>query len=327
MKIVIYCSSFAPAIGGMEKLNETLAAEFTAMGHEVHVITETPGSLPLPYPVTRGPSFGKFLAIARWADVILSAPLSLKRYLPIALARRPVFFSMPDRLGGAGLQRITALLKRFLAGRHGVIVPSRYMATHFANARVITNPYDDKVFRLPDTSEPRHGFVFVGRFVEWKGVQILIEAFTNVADQLPGHDLTLIGAGPEEPRLRLLSQSLGIGDRVHFAGVEKGTALAESIGRHAVMVVPSIGAEPFGIVALEGLACGCRLVVSQVGGLPEAVGPHAVLAEGGDMASLAGGLVEAIRLGPPKCSEIEEYLTGFAPRRVAGSYLAAFAAG
>lgn len=318
MKILIYCSAFAPAIGGMEKLNETIAAEFVRLGHEVQVITESTGEADLPYPVVRAPRFRQFLRLARQADVIISAPLSLKRILPLFLSRTPMVFSMPDRIGG---KPVVAMVKRAIAARYPAIVPSHYMAAHFPGATVIRNPYDTGVFHLPDSAGPRRGFVFVGRFVAWKGCHLLLEAFARIAGNLPGHDLTLVGTGPERERLAERAEALGLSGRVHFAGVLRGDALRECIVRHAVMVVPSIGAEPFGIVALEGLACGCRMVVNDIGGLPEAVGPLAVLAEPGNVDRLAEAMVAAVEMGPPDPEVTARYLADFTPRKVAQRYL------
>ena len=119
VKILIYSRTFNPAIGGMEKLQEVLAGEFQRQGHGVEVITETPGTGDLPYRVHRQPGSLQFWRIARRADVILSAPLSLQRLLPQALSLRPIVVAQPDaRLGGKGLaQRMFAWLKRRVVGR------------------------------------------------------------------------------------------------------------------------------------------------------------------------------------------------------------------
>ena len=48
--------------------------------------------------------------------------------------------------------------------------------------------------------------------------------------------------------------------------------MVEELNRHEIMVVPSRWNELFGVVALEGMACGCAMLVSDGGGLPDAVG-------------------------------------------------------
>ena len=57
-----------------------------------------------------------------------------------------------------------------------------------------------------------------------------------------------------------------------------------------MLAVPSRWREPFGIVALEGIACGCVVVASEGGGLAEAVGPCGLTFANGDTAALAAQL-------------------------------------
>jgi glycosyltransferase involved in cell wall biosynthesis len=53
------------------------------------------------------------------------------------------------------------------------------------------------------------------------------------------------------------------------------------------MVVPTREGEGFGVVALEGIACGCVVVGSTCGGLPEAIGPCGRTFKNGDPSALA----------------------------------------
>ena len=66
--------------------------------------------------------------------------------------------------------------------------------------------------------------------------------------------------------------------------------MAELLNRHRILVVPSRWAEPFGIVALEGIACGCVVVGSENGGLKEAIGPCGITFENGNVRALADQL-------------------------------------
>jgi glycogen synthase len=71
-------------------------------------------------------------------------------------------------------------------------------------------------------------------------------------------------------------EALGLGPQVTLSGVKRGCELARFVARHRVMAVPSRCAEGFGLVAVEGIACGCVIVGSDLGGLPEAIGPCGV---------------------------------------------------
>jgi glycosyltransferase involved in cell wall biosynthesis len=89
------------------------------------------------------------------------------------------------------------------------------------------------------------------------------------------------------------------------------------------MIVPSVGAEGFGIVALEGLACGCRLLVSDAGGLPEAVGGFGDVFPMGDVNALAALLDRCLihREVEPMSDAKRAFLRDHSPGRVARKYL------
>ncbi len=70
----------------------------------------------------------------------------------------------------------------------------------------------------------------------------------------------------------------------------RGDALARLLNRHRVLVVPSRWEEPFGIVALEGAACGCVVVGTRSSGLVEAIGPCGPLVPKEDPQALAAAL-------------------------------------
>lgn len=325
MRIHIYCRSFAPAIGGMERLFEVLAREFVRRGHAVTVVTETPGEpdpeLRPDLKIVRAPGFSRYLALAREADVVLTAPLSLRRLPAQLLARRPLAVAQPMVYADAGLGLLLGPLKRMLARLAPNIVPSRYMARQFPAATVIPNPYDADVFRWPEGDPERSGVLFVGRLVAEKGCDLLLRAFARLATQAR---LTVVGEGPERAALERLAGELGIAERVDFRGPLTGQPLAAAMQAHRVMVVPTLCAEAFGIVALEGLACGCRMVVAESGGLPEAVGDLALTFPRGDGAALAALLETALGGddGPPARATVEAHLARFTPERIADEYLA-----
>src|SRR5690606_40338743 len=91
-----------------------------------------------------------------------------------------------------------------------------------------------------------------------------------------GFRLTIIGDGPEAPVLKALAVKYGLEHKVDFKGSLQGKELVDCLNQHKLILVPSRWEEPFGNVALEGMACGCIPVVSDGGGLAEAVG-HAGL--------------------------------------------------
>ena len=90
--------------------------------------------------------------------------------------------------------------------------------------------------------------------------------------------------------LEILAEELGIRNSVAFLGALQGEPLVRALNQHQLMVVPSRWQEPFGVVALEGIACGCIVLASDGGGLPDAVGPAGLLFKRGDQADLTAKL-------------------------------------
>jgi len=117
---------------------------------------------------------------------------------------------------------------------------------------------------------------------------------------------------------------LELRSQIEFVGPQRGEQLAKLLRQHQVLVVPSLWREPFGIVALEGIGCGCVVIGSASGGLGEAIGPCGVTFPNGDAVALATAITKL--LGDPDQrarlrQQAPSHLAGFAPRQVAGIYL------
>lgn len=155
----------------------------------------------------------------------------------------------------------------------------------------ITSPQGMPVRSLP----PRESFAapderllfHIGRLVPEKGAGILLEAMPMLLRQ---HQVRLVigGVGPYADELRRRAEHLGVAHRVRFTGWVSD-AEAQALYRYAdVVAVPSTY-EPFGIVALEAMAAGAPVVVSDVGGLSEIIrhGENGLKAHPGNPVSLA----------------------------------------
>ena len=189
---------------------------------------------------------------------------------------------------------------------------------------VIGNPYDERVFRLIPSVTRDRDFVFVGRLVSDKGADLLLHALKLLQNDNLLLSLTIIGTGPEEQNLRRLATELALDRQVTFAGQRSGAALVEILNRHRVLVVPSRWAEPFGIVALEGIACGCVVVGSEKGGLKEAIGPCGLTFENENVPALAEQLkrlLSDLNLQTSLRQHAAEHLAEFQADAVASAYL------
>ena len=148
---------------------------------------------------------------------------------------------------------------------------------------------------------------YVGRLVQRKGIDTLLEAVARVSAQHTDLPLRVMVVGGEQrdpngdsnaelSRLRALAGDLGIGDRVWFTGKRQPDELAEYYGAADIMVsVPWY--EPFGLTPLEAQACGRAFIGSTVGGITYTVahGESGWLVPPRDPESLSQALVTLLR--------------------------------
>jgi glycosyltransferase involved in cell wall biosynthesis len=111
--------------------------------------------------------------------------------------------------------------------------------------------------------------LFVGRLVYEKGIHILINAVPKILSKVNAKFI-IVGSGYMKEQLLNIVRSMGLEHKVLFEGFLDNDALIKLQKCADVSVVPSLF-EPFGIVALEAMAAGSPVVVSDTGGLTEIV--------------------------------------------------------
>lgn len=330
MKILLASHFFHPSIGGIERVSLMLAQEFVRLGHEVRVVTQTTeeSGVEFPFRVVRRPGAAELLRQVRWCDVCFHNNVALRMAWPLLLAPRPwvvahhMWITRAD--GTLGWQD---RCKRWLLRRAATSVGgSEAMVRDLGwPMPTIPNPFDAPAFQR-DEQNPRAGeIIFVGRLVSDKGADLLLAALTRA--ELARVRVTIVGSGPEESALRAQTRASGLETRVTFVGSKTPAALAELLNAHRVLAMPSRRAEPFGVAALEGLACGCVVVGSSEGGLPEAIGPGGVIFPNGDVPALAAALVRALALdgaAPDFRRQVDAHLERHQPATVAKAYLTVF---
>ncbi len=299
MKILLLSHSFAPKVGGIESVSESLAREFVAAGHGVRLVTRTPANGHVdayPFEVIRSPGVWALLALARWCDIFFQNNPSLQTLYPLLFLSRPFVVAHQTwvtRVGGSLAWQDH--VKRFVI-RFGVplAISTAVAKTLPVPAEIIGNTYRDDVFRrIPDV--PRSdSLVFLGRLVSDKGVDVLISALAKLKESGITPRLSIIGDGPDRIGLEEQAKACGVAEQITWAGQMIGELLVRELHRHRVMVVPSRLPEPYGVVALEGIACGCFVVGSASGGLQEAIGPCGLLFPNGDVPALVRALRRAL---------------------------------
>lgn len=332
MKILISAHAFAPSIGGIETVSQLLADEFARQGQEVRVVTQTPadGGGEPGYPVLRRPSLGELRRAIGWCDLFWQSNLSMRTIWPALLGRKPVVITHHGSyaLRPQGLDFVLRA-KHAIVRRTASVAISEAVADCFENvSTIIPNPYDNRIFNNPDPAAERPAdLIFLGRLVSEKGVDLLLEALARLRSRGAAPRLTIVGAGPEEAALREMTERLELSAQVTFAGPKRGAELARLLQAHKILVIPSRYDEPFGVVALEGIACGCVAVASRGGGLPEAVGPCGLTFPNGDARALVQALEQLLNHPEERkrlAANAPVHLAEFHPAVVAKAYLALF---
>jgi glycogen(starch) synthase len=306
MRVLVSTYYFAPSIGGIETACLTLCDGLVRRGHDVTVVTMTPAAPSqedrYPFRVVRRPSLCEQWRLVRSHDVLWQNGVSL-RLAGLFTSLTPKVFVHHGWLEHLRIKRLVCR-----TGTNVYVSPAVQDVIGLPGI-VIPNSYDEDIFRLLPEVPRDLDFAYVGRLVPEKGVDVFIDALARLGDRV--FTATIIGAGPEEERLKAQVEAAGLAHRVTFPGIVRGDALARLLNRHRVLVVPSRWVEPFGIVALEGAACGCVVVGTRSGGLVEAIGPCGPIVPREDPEALAATLAQL--------ADDPDYLASFRDR--AGAHL------
>jgi glycosyltransferase involved in cell wall biosynthesis len=146
---------------------------------------------------------------------------------------------------------------------------------------------DEELAQIGDVPEesPHHRpyFLFVGRLERMKGVQHLIEVFTEFRET----DLLIAGTGTYADVLKRQAADL---PHIHFLGFQPPERLRVLYAHAAASLVPSIGYETFGWTTIEALIHKTPAIAHRMGPLPE------VLSGGGGLTySNRAELLDAVR--------------------------------
>lgn len=334
MKILISSHAFAPSLGGIETVSELLAAEFVRLGHAVTVVTQTPDERrnKFDYDVVRRPSAGRLWRAVKGCDVFWHNNLSLRTAWPALLLGKPLvvthqgsYCSRPRGINPG--QRTKHVL---VARTTSVAISSAVAACFKTDSTIIPNPYDARAFANAAAVSARDlDLIFLGRLVTEKGLDLLLEAVALLRQRELFPQITVVGPGPERSAMEKLAVELQLESQVTFAGPKRGPELVNLLRQHKILVVPSRYDEPFGVVALEGIAAGCVVVGSAGGGLPEAIGPCGLTFPNGNAAALAETLEKLFR-APEERQLLRAgafaHLANFQPALIAEKYLALFRA-
>jgi glycosyltransferase involved in cell wall biosynthesis len=295
------------------------AACFKALGRmpgiDLHVIYLDFEDVPQTEPLLDGVSHQKFMAdapnpeiaesvIARKPDVVFLCGWFYPAYRELVdrpeLATASFVLGMDTPWSGSLAQRVNLIrLRSFVQRMHKVIV-SGTRSADFARrmdrtpGKVVTGFYgfDFDRFRaagaaLDGAREWPRRFLFAGRYVPIKGLDVLMRAYERyrgaVSDPWP---LDCIGSGPEES---LLASQHG----VRNLGYQLPTSLPEIFAEHGAFIMPS-REEPWGVAIAEAAATGLPVVCTDIcGAAADVIRPYynGVIVPAGDDVALANALI------------------------------------
>jgi N-acetyl-alpha-D-glucosaminyl L-malate synthase BshA len=177
---------------------------------------------------------------------------------------------MKDSNACTANSRRTARACREISGREDIeIIPMGIDPGFFSKSR-------DVEFLRKKAEIEGETILFVGRLIDWKGVDDLIRAVPKVLEKYPKAKLLLVGSGPRKRRLINLAKTLDITNNVLFTGEVNQGELPRYYSVANVFVLPSIvndkgETEGLGVVLLEAMACGIPVIGSNVGGIPDII--------------------------------------------------------
>jgi len=238
-------------------------------------------------------------AACRRHEVPLVATIhSLSGHTPETVFRRLVAPSLKcaDRL---------VAISDFLAGE------ARALGADADRIWVVCNGVDTRTFAPGDQEEARRRLglppdvpivLSVGHLIRRKGLDILLDAFELVLDEMPEARLYAVGGPGSPPEPGFVREVQGraaagaLAGRVELVGAisgHAGTKMRDWYRAATCFVLPS-RAEGMGLVLLEAMACGVPVIGARVGGIPEATGEAGLLVPPEQPAVLADAIIRLI---------------------------------
>ena len=260
----------------------------------------------------------RLLKLIRWADIVHGQNASPDVVFPARLFGKKLVLTMHN-------------WRRKKSDLHAILwrIGAKLAHRRWYNSRFVWNTWEPgqkssrsecvpTVCRLPETACPpaeRRGFLFVGRWIENKGIEELITAYSQAQLDTVQWPLTLLGDGPLRPRVQALLGQLRV-QGVEMPGFIDDQSKSKLLASSRWLVAPAHTREDLGLAPIEARSVGVPVIVTRDGGLPESGGESALVVEPGNVAELTAALKRAAFM-----SEDEYVARGELGRRTLNSFL------
>lgn len=162
-------------------------------------------------------------------------------------------------------------------------------------------PFADPIFGNVKHAKPakRIRILYAGRLHPDKGIYTVLEMMHEHIMRKNGYQVSIVTAGQHVEAGQAIARMLKDYDYAQLVSPQKSVAsMAQLLARNDVLLVPSVYAEPFGMLSVEAQHMGCRVVASNIGGLPETNCGLLTLVEPRNPRALIKGIQQAVALGP-----------------------------
>jgi glycosyltransferase involved in cell wall biosynthesis len=247
----------------------------------------------------------RLLQLIRWADIVHGQNASPDIIFPALLLGRKVVLTIHNwRRRDWGFHSILWGIGAKVAHRRWYI--SNFVWNTWEPKRKATGSERvPSVHHLPGVLYPpaeRKGFLFLGRWIENKGLEDLVTAYSRAQLDPVRWPLTLLGNGPLKPAVESLIVKLGV-KGVEVPGFLDEQSKAKRVASCRWLVAPSNTREDMGVTPIEARSAGVPVIVTRDGGLPEAGGESALIVEPGNIEQLTGALRSAASMSEEEYCE------------------------
>ncbi|MBW1846230.1 MAG: glycosyltransferase family 4 protein [Deltaproteobacteria bacterium] len=301
MKICCYTDTFFPIVGGAEMVLHNLSNQLSHFGDEVHIFAprfkgvspEVESSYHVhryPNPFSKRYLVRKVLLPLAWLHLrhhfdILHCHsgyppgyvgITFKKWFKVPVLVRP---HGSDIVPGDRIRRypkLTERLKFALRSADAVVAQGQYLkeliltlGVDSSKVHIIHNGVNLNDFAGKEPfSHPRPYILALGNLIFRKGFDILLHAYSSVAEPKP--DLLIAGPGREEKMLKALAKEMGIEHQVKFIGFIDGQKKINLFRSAEFFICPS-RKEPFANVLIEAMSAGLPVIASSIDGNKELI--------------------------------------------------------